>query len=176
MLRVSAALELFEVGVAFVLQFVVDADLGGVITVDGHVFDRLEEPLLRSLRPGLVLADLGEDGDLLVFGRLVEEGVVLVHAQFVQSGQAVGPGLFNLVGRLADHQVDELRNFGLDRARRMFVGRDDNLRDRGDERHLIGVEEFRLIWGLLRLRLSCLPVLAVIMIMVASEEVCVEHR
>src|SRR5688572_4179406 len=72
MFRVSAALELFEVGVAFVLQFVVDADLGGVITVDSHVFDRLEEPLLRSLRLGLVLADLGEDGDLLVFGRLVE--------------------------------------------------------------------------------------------------------
>src|SRR2546426_12353781 len=82
MLRVRAALEFFEVGVAFVLQFLFDADLRGVITVNGHVLDRPEEPLLLSLRLRLVLADLGEDGNLLVFGRLVERGAVLVLAQF----------------------------------------------------------------------------------------------
>src|SRR5262245_1333774 len=178
MLGVSATLELSEVGVAFVLKFLVDADLGGVITVNGYIFDRLEELLFRSLRPRLVLADLCEGGDLLVFGRLVEGGAVLVLAQFVHGGQAVGPGLFDLGGRLTDHQVDELRNFGFDRARRVVVGWDDQLRDRRDERHLFGVEEFRLVRGLLRLRFSGLSVTAVIMIMimVAREKVCVEHR
>src|SRR5262247_3409347 len=103
MLRVCAALELLEVGVAFVLQFLFDADLRSVIAVNGNVLDRPEEPLLLSFRTRHVLADLGEDGDLLVFGRLVEWDAVLVLTQFVHRGQTVSPGLFDLVGRLADH-------------------------------------------------------------------------
>src|SRR5215510_5157730 len=161
MLWVRAALKLFEVGVAFVLQFLFDADLGGVIAVNGHVLDRPEELLFRRLRLGLVLADLGQDGDLLLFGRLVEEGRVLVLTQFIHRGQTIGPCLLGLGGRFTDYQVYELRDFGGDRARRMVVGWNDQLRDRGDERQLIGVEEFRLVRSLIRRGFSGLAVMVV---------------
>src|SRR5438876_6985834 len=69
---VRAALELFEVGVALVLQLVVDADLRGVVTIDGQILDRLEEALFQGLWLHLILADLGEQRGLLLGIRAVE--------------------------------------------------------------------------------------------------------
>jgi hypothetical protein len=46
MLRMRTPFELFQVGIAFVLQFLVNADLRGVIPVNRHVFDRPEEAFL----------------------------------------------------------------------------------------------------------------------------------
>ena len=47
MLRVGAAFELFQVGIAFVLQFFVNADLGSVVPINRHILDGFEEAFFR---------------------------------------------------------------------------------------------------------------------------------
>ena len=67
MFGMRAAFELFQVSVAFVLQLLVNADLRGVITVNRHVLDRLEEFLFRRRWLRFVFADFSQQSDLLVF-------------------------------------------------------------------------------------------------------------
>ena len=58
MLRMRAAGELLQEGVAFVLKFLFDSDFRRVITINGGVLDRSEEPFLDGLGGPFVLADL----------------------------------------------------------------------------------------------------------------------
>src|SRR3984957_14339981 len=111
---VVAADEFLVVAIAFVFEFVVDADAGGVVAEYGQLFQLVVEADFGDIGHVLVVGEDGEDGDA-IFGAAVEEclaGVVLAHG--IDQVQAFAPEfLLVLVTALADMLIDEVGDFGV---------------------------------------------------------------
>lgn len=121
MLWVRAAFELFDVGVALVSQFLMNADLRGVVTVNRQVLDRFEEALFNRLRFVFVLADVGQQRDLLFGSRAIESLGELGLTHLIHRGQSIAPQRFGLFGRFAHHQINEGGHVSGFRAGRVIV-------------------------------------------------------
>ena len=109
-------------------QLLVDADLGGVVAVDGGLFGGLKKRSSGVTRLQLVPADVGHQR---VHGRGSEPRERRAGAcRFgVDRGKPFEPLLLQFL-RLAEQQVDVVGDPRLLRARRTLVGRDDGFDER----------------------------------------------
>src|SRR5712692_220718 len=110
MLGVCATGKFGQVIVAFILQLLVNADLGGVVAIDRHALNGPEE--VSAGRIGVFagrlvgrLADERQEGRLLIGLNLDEVGAVLSVGFFVEPLQAFAIGILQL-GVLFHHRID----------------------------------------------------------------------
>ena len=87
MLRMRAAFELFDVSIALVSEFLMNADLRRVVTINRQVLDRFEEAFFERLRFAFVLADFREQRDLLL-GRCASTAISICPVGFRSAGNS----------------------------------------------------------------------------------------
>src|ERR1700722_11290077 len=131
---VVAADEFLVVAIAFVFEFVVDADAGGVVAEYGQLLQLFVEADFDEIGHVVVVGEDGEDGDA-IFEAAVEKsfaGVVLAHG--VDETKTFAPEFFLVVvAAFADVLVDEVGDLGVFGAAGVAVFGDDGLAEFVDE-------------------------------------------
>src|SRR5581483_5365512 len=139
---IIAAYKLLKDAVSFVLQFVVNANPGGVVALNGQALEIEKETDFGQVRHVFVVREDGERGEALL-GRGVHKGFsVVVAVHDLNQVKALAPErLAIFINAGAEHLVNVVGDFGGFRAAGMRIGGNDRFGELFDKSVLSGSEE-----------------------------------